>query len=244
MQLFKRVLQRLSQRILNDSELNVYSFDLLKLLALTDAELTQIKRELKGVELIHVDEFWELTEIIYKILGLKTIKPHLAAFFHEAISTGFIDAYLASNEASLKVLHFDYTFHLHDCFSITSTPEVAFYGEEKTTSFKTLKKDIYLELEYAESQIKKLVSHFSIEDTNWFEALYDFDYKFNFESEIESLFRELAFSSWRLAASKTLFVVHAFLKERNGGSYTYDLDTGESLEEKQLTIEEYLKNKK
>jgi hypothetical protein len=85
---------------------------------------------------------------------------------------------------------------------------------------------LQLHTEYAENQIQSFLDRLEIKDATWKENLYDFDYKFNFESEVETIFRHIAFECWNKARSATQSKIHATLKEANGGSHMYDLDTG------------------
>jgi hypothetical protein len=85
---------------------------------------------------------------------------------------------------------------------------------------------LQLHTKYAENQIQSFLDHVEIKDATWKENLYDFDYKFNFESEVESIFRDIAFECWNKARSVTQNRIRATLKEANGGSHMYDLGTG------------------
>lgn len=216
---FVYILEQLTQTIQQDDSFDVYAFDLISLLNLTDAELTEIRAAVQEVELIHVDEFWELTEAIYKHLMLPTITPDLQKYFTEL------------QQSSHKVVQVLYQLHPWKTFQLQAT------NLEKET---ILTSKLTLNTIYAEMQIQRFLDHLHIEDKSWKNELYDFDYAFNFESTVETLFRTLAFTSWQKAKGLTNAQTSGFIVERQGGSHTYDLDNGINIDELELSIEAYI----
>lgn len=199
MQNFPKYLKNLPQIIQEDNSLDPFSFELISLANLSNDDLSKTKEEVKDIELIHCDEFWELTEEIYKRLMLPTISQELQEFFTQL------------QETSSKPLQLSYQFFPWQEFKLTT-------ANYDSKVFK-------LRTKYAEQQIQTFLDHLEIKDQNWINDLYDFDYKFNFESEVESLFRELAFDAWKVAKENTQGNTKATLTEANGGSHIYDLDT-------------------
>jgi hypothetical protein len=196
---FLNSIQTLTQQIRKDQSLDPFSFDLIQLANVSDKERSLIQEEVKDIKLIHVDEFWEFTEEIYKRLMLKTISQDLYDFFMK-LQTSL-------NES----LEITYEFKSWKTFVLKSSN-----GQETQLTLQTL---------YAEHQIQNLLNHLGIQDPTWINDLYDFDYKFNFESEVESLFRNLAFDCWEKVKIKIHNQQKATIKEVNGGSFTYDLNT-------------------
>ena len=202
MELFVKSIEKLTKKIQEDNNLDSLSFDLIQLLNLTENEIQQIQKEVSGIELVHLDEFWDLTENIYKILMLKTIKPKLSDFFKNLQET-----YPSSH------IEIEYYFSHWDSFLLSM----------KNSSFK---KETPLETKHAENEIQKLLDLFQIKDHSWLDELYNFDYKFNFKSEIEERFHQIAFSCWQTTKTETNSNSTGSIIEINGGSYLYDLDTG------------------
>jgi hypothetical protein len=198
---FLNSIQTLTQHIQENNSLDSFSFDLIQLANLSDKERSQIQQEVKDIELIHVHEFWELTEEIYKRLMLPTITQELQDYFSQL------------QKLSNKFVEITYEFQPWKEFVLRSS-----HSQETKLILKT---------SYAESQIQKLLNYLGIQDKTWLNDLYDFDYKVNFESEVEALFRDLAFDCWERAKSETQSQLKASIKEVNGGSFTYDLDTRE-----------------
>lgn len=205
MELFVKSIEKLTKKIQEDNNLALLSFDLIQLLNLTPNEIQQIQKEISGIGLVHLDEFWDLTENIYKILMLKTIIPDLSKFFKNLQKT-----YPTSH------IEIEYYFSDWTLFSLSM----------KNSS---LKKEIPLITKYAENEIQKLIDLFQIKDSNWLDELYNFDYKFNFKSEIEERFHQIAFSCWRTVKAETDSNITGSIIEMNGGSYLYDLDTGNNI---------------
>lgn len=75
--------------------------------------------------------------------------------------------------------------------------------------------NLILQTNYAENQIQNLLNHLGIQDNTWHDDLYNFDYKFNFESEVEALFREILFTTWNRIIPK-IPVSYDLVKETNG----------------------------
>ena len=196
MRTFIKSLETLTQQIQENNSLDPLSFDLIQLANLSDDDLSKIKSEVKGIELIHMHEFWELTEEIYKRLMLKTIAQELQNYFEELQKT---------TEKSLEI---SYQFHPWKVFILNSS--------------KSQETKLRLQTAYAEKQIQNLLSHLGIHDKTWINDLYDFDYKFNFESEVESRFRGIAFDCWKSSKSKTQSQLKACIKEENRRSHTYE----------------------
>ncbi|MEQ6124193.1 hypothetical protein AAON49_08345 [Pseudotenacibaculum sp. MALMAid0570] len=199
MKLFIASLEKLTKIIRENTHIDPFSFNLINLLNESKEEVTQIQKETKGIQLVEIDEFWDLTEEIYKKLMLRTIETDLSTFFKQ----------LQKNPPSSHI-EMRYQLFPWQLFSLT---------------FDHIKKEFPLNAEYAESQIQQLLDLFQIKDSNWINDLYDFDYKFNFQSQIEQLFRELLFSCWKEIKTKTNSKITASIQEINGGSYVYDLDT-------------------
>lgn len=202
MELFIKSLEKLTKKIQEDSNLGAFSFDLVDLLNATQQEVVQIHKEVKGIEIIAVDEFWDLTEEIYKRLMLKTIEKGVTNFFIKVHESNFSNSIVIS-----------YKFTLWDKFTL---------AVENTG----LSDELLIDFEYGENQIEKLLDHLQVNDPRWYQGLYDFDYSFNFESTVESLFRELAFNCWQKIKPEYNRHTRTFIREYNGGSHTYDLDTG------------------
>lgn len=214
MKLFVHSLQKLTKIIQNDPSLYEQTQSFVDLLTLSNTELEQIRKEVTSVELVDCDDFWDFTEEVYKSLMLKTIQLSLLQYFKTL-----------EKDTSFLI---EYTFVPWHRFKLTA--KTVDQAEEKYIAVLQMKaKDI-------ETQLQKLLDHFQIKDTKWLEDLYDFDYHFNFESEVETCFRELAFSCWKQAKADAL----GFISEANGGSYTYDLSSGKNLDEMNLSIQEYL----
>ena len=205
MELFDKSIEKLTKKIQEDNNLDSLSFDLTQLLNLTPNEIQQIQKEISGIELVHLDEFWDLTENIYKILMLKTIKPDLSKFFKNLQET-----------YPTPHIEIEYYFSDWTLFSLSI----------KNSS---LKKEISLITKYAENEILKLLDLFQIKDPSWLDELYNFDYKFNFKSEIEERFHQIAFSCWQETKAETSSNSTGSIIEINGGSYLYDLDTGNNI---------------
>ncbi len=200
MEIFLKSIKTLTKYIQSTKTLDPFAFELIQQANISKVELSQIKNQVLNIELIHCHEFWELTEEIYKRLMLPTIAKELQAYFVKL-----------QKEAKIS-FEIQYQFHPWNEFQLTTS---------NSTSV-TLK----LQTAYAENQIQSFLDYLEIKDANWKEDLYDFDYKFNFESEVEELFRTIAFDCWRKAKSITQSEIHAMIKEANGGSYVYDLGTG------------------
>jgi len=196
---FLKSLKILTTRVQENNSLNPFSFDLISLSNLPEDKLTKIKKEVLGIELVHCDEFWELTEHIYKQLILPTISKELQEYF------------VALQTSTSEVLQVSY--------------QLIPWKEFQLITSNSNPRTFTLQTEHAEKQIQLFLDYFNIKDSNWMEDLYDFDYKFNFESEVESLFRELAFDAWKVAKENTQSNTKATLTEANGGSHIYDLDT-------------------
>ena len=205
MELFVKSIEKLTKKIQEDNNLDPLSFDLIQLLNLAPNEIQQIQKEISGIGLVHLDEFWDLTENIYKILMLKTIKPDLSKFFKNLQET-----YPTSR------IEIEYYFSHWDSFSLS-------------VKNSSLKKEIPLETKHAENEIQKLIDLLQMKDSNWLDELYNFDYKFNFKSEIEERFHQIAFSCWQEIKAETNSNSTGSIIEINGGSYLYDLDTGNDI---------------
>lgn len=216
MEQFTELLKKLTKIIRDDNTLTGSSFDIIELAGLSKDQVQQIRTEVKDIELIHIDAFWDLTEQIYKVLMLKTIKPHLLMFFKNKQET-----------TSEMFLEIEYEF----------LPWHSFLVSVKN---QTKKKKFELRTKHSEIQIQTLLDLFQIKDSEWLNDLYDFDYSFNFQSEIESLFREIAFSCWCQAKETTKVKTIGFISEFRGGSYLYNLDTKNNLDEMKVTIPQYL----
>ncbi|MEE4247458.1 MAG: hypothetical protein V2I33_18775 [Kangiellaceae bacterium] len=201
MQVFLNSIQTLIKHIQENNSLDSFSFDLITLVNVSKDNLSKIQQEVKDMELIHVHEFWELTEEVYKRLMLRTIAQELQDYFSQL------------QKLSNKFVEITYEFQPWKEFVLRSS-----HSQETKLTLKT---------SYAENQIQNLLIHLGVQDQTWLNDLYDFDYKFNFESEVEALFRGLAFDCWRKAKSATQCQLNASLKEIDGGSFTYDLDTRE-----------------
>lgn len=200
MKTFLKYINLLTQKA-KEENLDPFTFNLAKLIEPSENELKQIHKETKGIEMVAIDLFWELTEEVYKKLMLRTIEKDLEEFFIQVQSLDKQDLFI------------EYSFSPWDKFRINV----------RNTS---LEQDFELKLEYAEDQIKKLLEYLDIDDPHWYQDLYDFDYKFNFETEVETLFREIVFEAWKKAMITTSHVDSGSIQEINGGSYIYDLNTG------------------
>ena len=199
METFLKSLSSLTQLIRENNSLDPFSFDLISLANLSEEDLYTIKEEIKDIELIHINEFWDLTEIIYKNLMLKTISKDLTDYF------------LKIQSREQKTIEVSYQFVPWKAFVVSSS------DSDQTT--------ISLQTDYAEIQIQQFLDYLEINDNSWKEDLYDFDYEFNFESELESIFRGIAFECWKETAQQTKNQLKATLQESNGGSHIYDLNT-------------------
>jgi len=198
---FIKSINNLTQLIQQGLSLDPFSFELISLADISEDKLVIIKKEAEGIELIHCDVFWELTEEIYKGLMLPTISQELQQHL-ESLQT--------TSEDSVEILY-----------------ELKPWTEFHLSTSDSDSTVISMQTEYAEDQIQSLLDFLNIKDTTWKDDLYDFDYKFNFESEVEALFRNIAFECWSKAKSITQSEIHATIKEANGGSHLYDLGTGE-----------------
>lgn len=207
---FVQILQQLTQTIQNREDLAPFAFNLVSLVKITDKERSQLKLEAQDIELIHVDAFWELTEVIYKKLMLPTIATDLQDYFFQL------------QQVSHKKLKITYEFILWEKFRLITT------SLEKEA---LLTRIVKLETTYAEEQLEKFLNHIGINDTSWKSELYDFDYAFNFESTIETLFRDLAFVCWQKSKEQTKTKTIGCISEVKGGSYTYNLDNGTTIDE-------------
>ncbi len=222
MEQFINLLEQLTKIIQEDKTLDGTSFNLLSLVAIDPDKISQIKNETAGQEVSTIDEFWDLTEEIYKNLMLKTIAPNLQQYFNKV--------QLTSDQEWLK---FGYTFSPWDRFEIRSEGIV----NKPESDYHIM---IHMELAHAENQIASFLDFLQIEDPTWYHGLYDFDYSFNFQSQVELLFHDLAFSCWQETKKETGATISGFIAESNGGSYTFSLDTGHNLHELNLSITEYL----
>lgn len=198
---FLKFIKTLTQHLQSNKTLDPYSFDLIQLASISKKDLSLLKKETKNLQLINCHEFWELTEEIYKHLMLPTIGEKLQAYF------------IQLQKEATDDLKIQYQFHPWKEFQLTSSNGTAVTHE--------------LQTKYAENQIQSFLDALGVQDSNWKDDLYDFDYKFNFESEVERLFRDIAFECWEQAKSITQSEIQATLKEVNGGSQVYDLGTGE-----------------
>lgn len=222
MEQFINLLRQLTKIIQEDKTLDGTSFDLLSLVAIDPGKISQIKNEIAELEISTIDEFWDLTEEIYKNLMLKTISQDLYEYFKKVQST--------SDQKWTKQV---YTFYPWDRFELKSESVDA----KVTSNYQTM---VNMKLEHAENQITSFLDFFQISDATWYHGLYDFDYSFNFQSQIEALFHELSYSCWKEAKKETGTTLFGFIAESNGGSYTFSLDTGQNLHEFNMSIEEYL----
>lgn len=201
MKQFINSLKHVIKIIQENSDIEENSFDLIALSNLQDIELQQIREEVANIKLVDVDEFWDLTELIYKKLTLKTILPELCSYFKSTLIT-----------RTQKPIEITYQFNhwFHFILKANNSTNVHLY----------MKKD------HAEKQLQNLLDYLQIKDLDWKNHLYDFDYAFNFESEIEALFRELSFLCWEKAKKETNTNIKGYIQEYNGGSHMYDLDDG------------------
>lgn len=198
---FINLLKDLSSKIRDHNHLDPFSFDLIVISELTADKVLELHTETKDIELIQCHEFWELTEDIYKHLMLKTVTNELKVYFEQI------------QDSEPKSIQFMYEFKPWKEFIISDSN-----GTEIHLDLKT---------EYAEDQIQRFLDQLRISDNNWVSDLYDFDYKFNFESEVEAIFRDLVFTLWKQLKSKNPTKIAATIQEKNGGSFTYNLDSGE-----------------
>lgn len=222
MKQFIYVLKQLTIHVQEDRTLNGNTFDLLSLIEIDEDAVARIRSEIKGKEVSSVDEFWDLTEAIYLNLMLKTIVPDLKEYFKK-VQYAFAQPWL-------KIV---YTFSPWDTFNLRLENETLQQEIGNPVS-------ISMQQEHSENQIKRLLSFFHVEDNNWYQDLYDFDYAFNFQSKIESLFHDLAFSCWSAAKEETKSTHSGFIAEANGGSYVFSLDNEDNLHELNMSIEEYV----
>lgn len=198
---FISLLKDLSSKIRDHRHLDPFSFDLIAISKLDSDKVLELHSETKDIQLIHCHEFWELTEDIYKHLMLKTVSKELYEYFKQV------------RRSELNSIEFIYEFKPWKEFIISDSN-----GTEIQLDLKT---------EYAEDQIQRFLDQLRISDKNWISDLYDFDYKFNFESEVEAIFRDLVFTLWKQLKSKNPTKIAATIQEKNGGSFTYNLDSGE-----------------
>ncbi len=203
MKQFIKSLQELTKVIQRNEQLDPSNFDLIKLANLSDEALFQIRSEVEDIELIHCHEFSDLTEEIYKRFMIPTVSKELKAFLKK----------INSNE--MKPVSLIYEFH----------PWKEFLLETSDSSSRNL----ILNTAYAEEQIQEFLNHLQIADKSWIEELYDFDYKFNFETEVETVFRELVLECWQEVMQDKTDKVSGTIQEMNGGSHVYDLNTGNKL---------------
>lgn len=224
MQQFISLLKKLTKVIQEDKTLDANSFDLLSLVAIDSDSILQLREETSGQKVSNIDEFWDLTEEIYKNLMLKTIIPGLQEYCKEIQYN--------TDQKWLKIV---YTFSPWDKFLVRIDNDRDLQVQQRVIS---------IEPAYAENQIASFLDFFQIDDANWYDDLYDFDYAFNFQSQIESLFHDLVCSCWQEVKTKTGATIIGFIEESNGGSYIFNLDTGESLHELGMSMEEYISNKR
>lgn len=222
MEQFTSILKQLTERIQLDNTLDGNTFDLCSLVEIDENQIAEIQKETKGIEMSTIDEFWDLTEEIYKNLILETITPDLFAYFKKVQQT--------STQKYLKII---YTFSPWETFELRSK------NGENTNELINMT-SISMKSDHAEDQIQSLLNFLRIDDPTWYHGLYDFDYSFNFQSHVESLFHDLAFSCWKNAKKETGSAVYGFIAESNGGSYTFSLDTGANLHELNMSMEEYV----
>lgn len=214
MKQFVLSIQKLSKIIQDDQSLVEQTYDFVDLLQLSESELEQIRKEVVDIKLIDSNDFWDLTEEVYKSLILKTIQLDLLRYFKK----------LQENQT------FIIRYNLHPWHKFSLTAENIENPEKKHSVVLEMKTS------YAEKQLQTLLDHFQIKGGSWKDDLYDFDYHFNFESVVETLFRELVFECWKEVKPNTI----SFITEINGGSYTYDLSNGENLDKMNLTVQEYI----
>lgn len=203
MKQFIKSLQELTKVIQRNEDIDPSNFDLIKLANLSDEALFQIRSEVEDIEFIHCHEFWDLTEEIYKRFMIPTVSKELKTFLEQ----------LNSNE--MKPVSLIYEFH----------PWKEFLLETSDPSSRNL----ILNTAYAEEQIQEFLTHLQIADKSWIEELYDFDYKFNFETEVETVFRELVFECWQEVMQDKTDKVSGTIQEMNVGSHVFDLNTGNQL---------------
>ena len=221
----KKSLSQLRKVISESPRLNENSINLLSLLEIKDRELQEIREKEKNTDLIHIDEFWNLTEVLYTKFILKTIKEDLFNFFKKILL-----------DHTSKVLEVNFQFFPWNQFSL--------FVNDLHDNYSIDKADFYTNPNHIENQLQNLIDYFNIKDSNWKDHLYDFDYSFNFQTEVEKIFLTIAFSCWQKAKKETGSNVVGLIRELNGGSYIYDLDTETNLNEMNLTVLQYIDTKK
>lgn len=220
METFLKSIKKLTQHLQSNKALDPFAFDLILLADVSSEEHSQIKKEVKNIQLIHCHEFWELTEEIYKQLMLKTTFSANIKFLKDVIKQCFFEN-LNDSENKPKVdLEITFSLRQWKAFKLKS-----YYRNPKNELQEGPQTIVQVNTRYAELQIQKLLDLFDIKDTTWRDFLYDFDYAYNFETEIETLYRKLMFFSWKASVQKA-WRYHGVIKEANGGSHVYDLNTG------------------
>ncbi len=213
MEEFTKLIKRLTEIVQNNKTLDGNSFDLVDLARLSKEQILKIKAETVNIQLIQIDFFWDLTEEIYKVLMLNTINEDLCEFFKKL-----------QREANVAHLKFVYKFSPWNSFTVSLKDQIQ-------------RKEFVLNNSNGEEQIQKLLNLLDIKDRTWIQDLYDFDYSFNFQSQIEWLFQDLAMGCWQEAKKVTRYTGFGFISESSEGSHIMSMDNGDELT---ISIEEYL----
>lgn len=212
----------LTQLIKEGSNFDEKNFDLVTMLAPTEAEQKRIRDQLKKSDFYSLSGFGKLCETLVEYAIFPHIERELMKLFQKVHNNNFV--YKTKNDESpLQVVKVIYKYYFHYEFYIITEPHDLYYKWDKA---KGIKANIEVDYDHTEEQLEKLLNFLKVDYSEYKE---NYDYLWVEEiRDIEYRFENLVIKCWNTNKQEANSRLIGFMLEGTGISDNLNLDNKEA----------------